>query len=150
MMIAGAIAIDPPLLFFSPPASGRARGNPGGNPGWSGRIRWILLVQDTVHEVDQRVHEALDEKEHQDHQESKVWACDGELVSSPPFVLGCHKEDLTTRFIFQNTTIVHARGSNAVLKKSNLATGQTSRHLVLNGLSRGAPKQWIHRWPQRC
>ena len=26
-----------------------------------------LVVQDKVHEVDQRVHEALDEKEHQDH-----------------------------------------------------------------------------------
>ena len=25
-----------------------------------------------------------------------------------------------------------------------------SRQLVLNGSSRGAPKQWIHRWPQRC
>ena len=27
-----------------------------------------LVVQDKVHEIDQRVHEALDEKEHQDHQ----------------------------------------------------------------------------------
>ena len=25
-----------------------------------------------------------------------------------------------------------------------------SRHLVLNGSSRGVPKQWIHRWLQRC
>ena len=27
-----------------------------------------LIVQGKVHEVDQKVHEALDEKEHQDHQ----------------------------------------------------------------------------------
>ena len=27
-----------------------------------------VLVQDEVHEVDQKVHEAFDEKEHQDHQ----------------------------------------------------------------------------------
>ena len=27
-----------------------------------------LVVQDEVHEVDQKVHEALDEKEHQGHQ----------------------------------------------------------------------------------
>ena len=27
-----------------------------------------LVVQDKVHEVDQKVHEALDEKGHQDHQ----------------------------------------------------------------------------------
>ena len=25
-----------------------------------------------------------------------------------------------------------------------------SRQWVLNGFSRGAPRQWIHRWPQRC
>ena len=25
-----------------------------------------------------------------------------------------------------------------------------SRQWVLNGFSRGVPKQWIHRWPQRC
>ena len=25
-----------------------------------------------------------------------------------------------------------------------------SRQLVLNAFSTGAPKQWIHRWPQRC
>ena len=36
-----------------------------------------------------------------------------------------------------------------VLKKSYWATGQTLSQLVLNGFSRGAPRQRIHRWPQR-
>ena len=33
-----------------------------------------LVVQDKVHEDDQKVHEALDEKEHQDHQRRKILA----------------------------------------------------------------------------
>ena len=32
-----------------------------------------LVVQDKVQEVDQKVHEALDEKELQDHQRRKCW-----------------------------------------------------------------------------
>ena len=65
VVIADAIvhAIDPPLLFFLHQQVEE--------------LEVILLeiqghladlaVQDKVHEVDHKVHEALDEKEHQDH-----------------------------------------------------------------------------------
>ena len=41
------------------------------------------------------------------------------------FVLRCNQLGLTPGISFQNTTIDHSRGSNAVLNKLNLATGQT-------------------------
>ena len=46
------------------------------------------MVQDKVYEVDQRAHEALDEKEHQDHQKKVNLGGDGELVSSSPSFSG--------------------------------------------------------------
>ena len=51
------------------------------------------------------------------------------VVSS--FVLKCNQLGLISRFSFQNTTIVHSRGSNAVLKKLNWATGQTLTQIGL-------------------
>ena len=45
------------------------------------------------------------------------------LISS--FILRCYQLRLTSGPSFQNTTIVHTRGSNAVLKKLNWDTGQT-------------------------
>ena len=69
MVIADAIvhAIDPPLLYFLHQQVEELevilveiQGNQADLTD--------LVVQDKVHEVDQKVHEALDEKEHQDHQ----------------------------------------------------------------------------------
>ena len=69
MVIADAIvhAIDPPLLYFLHQQVEELevilveiQGNQADMTD--------LVAQDNVHEVDQKVHEALDEKEHQDHQ----------------------------------------------------------------------------------
>ena len=45
---------------------------------------------------------------------------DGELVSSPPSFSGVISRSWRPESSFHNTTIVHSRGSNAVLKKLNL------------------------------
>ena len=65
-----------------------------------------LVVQDKVHEVDQKVHEALDEKEHQDHQKKVNFGGDGELVSSPPSFSGVISGSRRPESSFQNTTIL--------------------------------------------
>ena len=69
MVIAGAIAhvIDPPLLFFVHQQVGELEAILVDIHGYVADQAG-LVVQDQVHEVDQKVHEASNEKEHQDHQ----------------------------------------------------------------------------------
>ena len=50
---------------------------------------------------------------------------DGELVPSPPLFSGVISRSWRPESSFQNTTFVHSRGPNAVLKKSNWAAGHT-------------------------
>ena len=54
-------------LVLSPWAGGGAGGNLVQMKGYLGDLA-DLVIQDSDHEVDQKVHEALDDKEHQDHQ----------------------------------------------------------------------------------
>ena len=70
-----------------------------------------------------------------------------ELVSSPPSFSGVISWGLTSR-LFLSTHAGQMRcWKNWIgLQDKN----KTSRHLVLKGFSRGAPKQWIRRWLQRC
>ena len=79
-MIANAIchAIDPPLLFFLHQQVEELEVI-------LAKIQAYLadVVQDKVLEVDQKVHEALDEKEHQDHQRRQILVV-MELVKSHP------------------------------------------------------------------
>ena len=71
---------------------------------------------------------------------------DGELVSSPPSFSG-----LTSRiFLPEHNHCPHTRVKTGAEKVEFELQEKPSRHLVLNGFSRGAPRQWIHRWPQRC
>ena len=75
---------------------------------------------------------------------------DGELVSSPPSFSSEKKWELSSRIILPQYNH-RPRGSNAVLKKSNWCTGQTLTPIGLERVfSRGAPKQWIRRWLQKC
>ena len=69
MVIADAIAhaIDPPLLFFLHQQVEELEVILVEIQGYLADLA-DLVVQDKVHAVDQKVHEAFDEKEHQDHQ----------------------------------------------------------------------------------
>ena len=96
------------LALSLPPAGGGAGGNPGGGQGEScgpggpgGVVRRIKRNIRTI-------------------KEGKLWR--RWRVGLISFVLRCNSWELTS---FQNTTIVHARGPKAVLKKLNWAAGQT-------------------------
>ena len=75
MVIAGAIvhAIDPPLLFSLHQQVEELEAILVEIRGYLADLA-DLVVQGKVHEVDQKVHEALDEKEHQDHGRRKTLA----------------------------------------------------------------------------
>ena len=64
----------------------------------------------------------------------RVWSVEADVPSPPP----------------RTQPIVHSRGSHALLKNRIGLQDTLSRQLVLNGFSRGALRQWTHRWPQRC
>ena len=117
MVIADAIvhAIDPPLLFFLYQQVERAGGNPGGNLGVIWRILWFkirstrLLKRST--RLIERLHEALDEKEHQDHQRRYIFGGDGGAGLISSFVLKCNiSGELTSRIFFpeNNPVSTHA------------------------------------------
>ena len=69
MVIAGAIAhaIDPPLLFSLHQHVEELEAILVEIQGYLTDSADLVFLE-KVHEVDQKVHEALDEKEHQDHQ----------------------------------------------------------------------------------
>ena len=73
MVIAIVHAIDPPLLFFLHQQVEELEVILVEIQGYLADLA-DLVVQDKVHEVDQKVHEALDEKEHQDHQRRSILA----------------------------------------------------------------------------
>ena len=115
------------------------------------RIWRILWFRIGYKSLIKKVHEDLDEKEHQDHQqEGKFWRWwSAGIISS--FVVKCNKLGVTSQMFLPECNHCPPTRVKCGTEKVEFSF-RTNRHakLVFNGFSRGAPRQWIHRWPQRC